>query len=59
VSELRDPLRRGATRGLREAKQQDPLVLQDVKCPQCGQDYPEFTGDVVEFEAEDTPMSKE
>jgi predicted Zn finger-like uncharacterized protein len=39
------------------ASQPDPMILENVKCPHCGQRYPQFTADVVEFEAEDAPLS--
>lgn len=39
--------------------QLEPMVLQDVNCPHCRQYYPQLTAEVVEFEAEESPISTE
>ena len=37
--------------------QPDPMVLQDIDCPGCGRHFPQFTAEVVEFDAEQAPTS--
>jgi hypothetical protein len=39
------------------SKQSDPMVLEDVDCPHCGQHFSQLTAEVVEFEAEEAPTS--
>lgn len=36
---------------------QDLTVLHDAACPHCGTTYPQLAAELVEFEAEDAPLS--
>lgn len=36
---------------------QEVTVLQDAACPHCGTKYPQLTAELVEFEADDAPVS--
>ena len=40
-------------------KQHDPMVLQDVDCPHCGQHFAQLSAEVVEFDAEEAPTAGE
>jgi ribosomal protein S27E len=40
-----------------KAAQPDPMLLRDVDCPGCGRHFSQFTGEVVEFDAEQAPSS--
>jgi len=33
------------------------LVLEKVNCPHCGQHYPQLSAELVEFDAEESPVS--
>jgi phage FluMu protein Com len=38
-------------------QQHDPMVFENVECPHCKVQFPQLTAEVVEFEAETSPVS--